>query len=341
MQIVFSILSIVLFWGDVYMTMEGLHGVLHNKPVLTYDVLSGLERRKLLMLFITLNSMPSILYIDVARIYYGTESGLKVWAIATVSLSILAAFSGFLLVTLVQYLPPPRFLRHRVATFSAPVFLYASILSVAIAISDEMLTLNLSFNNAPAGLAFFARGVFWPSGAYTPDGAPAAIGHLLPMMWLPVLVSLVGAIVYSKLKRILEGHVGIVNTEWTTKNTFLSATTVPHWITSMPLAAHHGIKIGNRTFCKPSTQVLFGYASVMPVEASKKVLVAGSVAAAEPDADLISIYDLGWTLVFGAWLPWHPKRFGTNVKNKFQAPSGDARLLKTRRYIHTRGAAID
>ncbi|EQC29783.1 hypothetical protein SDRG_12554 [Saprolegnia diclina VS20] len=33
--------------------------------------------------------------------------------------------------------------------------------------------------------------------------------------------------------------------------------------------------------------------------------------------------------------------FGTNAKNKFQAPSGDARLLKTRRYIHTRGAAID
>ncbi|OQR89260.1 hypothetical protein THRCLA_09827 [Thraustotheca clavata] len=113
MQIVFSLLSIYLFWGDIYITFKGLGGVLHGKPVLTYDVLSGLERRKLLMIMITLNSMPSVLYVDVALVYYGTDGGFKIWTVAIISLSILAAFVGFIIVTFVQYIPSPSCIGHR------------------------------------------------------------------------------------------------------------------------------------------------------------------------------------------------------------------------------------
>ncbi|EQC31962.1 hypothetical protein SDRG_10476 [Saprolegnia diclina VS20] len=258
LQLLFSALSIYLFAGDVYMTIEGLKGVLRNKPVLTYDVLSGLERRKLLMLCITLNSMPSILYIDVARIYYGTDSGLKIWVIATVSLSIFAAFMGFLAMTLLQYLPAAPKLRYKLISFSAPLFLYGSIGFVAGNIESQMQTLNLQFNSGAFNLAFYARGTFWASGAYGEAGVPTAIGQLLPRMWPPVLWALLIATVYSKLMRFLEGRPLLVHIEWAATNDFLSACGLPKYISSMPLGQHQGIKIGNRTFCKPSTQVLFG-----------------------------------------------------------------------------------
>ncbi|OQR89780.1 hypothetical protein ACHHYP_06049 [Achlya hypogyna] len=332
LQILFSSLSIFLFAGDIFMTIEGLNGVLHGKPVLTYDVLSGLERRKLLMLFITLNSMPSILYVDVARIYYGTDSGSKIWSIAITSLGIFSAFFGFLVIAIVQYIPVPPVWRYRLVPFSAPVFLYGSIALVMGTISGNMLTLNLQFNSGAFNLAFYARGEFWASGAYTADGAPTAIGQLLPQMWPAVIIALAVAVVYSSLAHVAGGRSLLVRTEWTASSGFLKACGLPKWISSMPLGQHHGIKIGNRTFCKPSTQVLFGYASVTPA-ASRQVLVADT-AKEESDIELVSVYDLVWAV-----LGLRPHRFGTNDKNRFTAASG--RLKASRKYSHTRGGAID
>ncbi|OQS06589.1 hypothetical protein THRCLA_01363 [Thraustotheca clavata] len=340
MQIVFSLISIFLFCGDIYITWKGLEGVLRGKPVLTYDVLSGLERRKLLMLMITLNSMPSILYVDVARIYYGTDSGFKIWRIAVMSLSILAAFVVFLGVTLVQCIPSPRVIRYRPITFSAPVFLYASIISVNFAIRGEMLHLNVLFNAAPSGMGFWAYNRYWPDGIYT-SGADPAINYLISKMWLPVILSLVGSIIYAKLKNIAEGHNAVVNIEWTTSNKFLVSCGIPRWITSMPLSPHHAIKIGNRMFCKPSTQVLFGYACVVRCTSARVLTETHNEHSDESEIDIISIYDLAWLIILDRLIPCRPRRCGINSGNKFNQENTHPRLLKNRLYKHTRGAAID
>ncbi|OQS06787.1 hypothetical protein THRCLA_20286 [Thraustotheca clavata] len=342
MQVVFSLLSIFLFWGDIYITFRGLGGVLQGKPVLTYDVLSGLERRKFLMFTIALNSMPSILYVDVARIYYGTDGGLKIWTIAVMSLSILAAFVGFIIITFVQYIPVPKFIHHRLITFSAPIFLYASIISVNLVIGGEMLKLNIKYNLAPSGMGFWAYNRFWSDGIHT-AGASAAFNDLVPKMWLPVLLSLITSIIYSKIKRVVEGHPTIVDSEWTSTNDFLTTCVMPNWITSMPLAPHHAIKIGNRRFCKPSTQVLFGYASVVPHSSRKVMTEAKAAKSEESEFELISIYDLGWTIVLDKYISWRPKRYGTNSKNKFKSAKDmeSKRLSKSILYTHARGSAID
>ncbi|OQS03382.1 hypothetical protein THRCLA_21178, partial [Thraustotheca clavata] len=307
MQIIFSLISIYLFWGDIYFTFKGLG-----------------ERRKLLMIMITLNSMPSILYMDVAPIYYGTDGSIKIWTVAIISL---IAFLGFITVTLVQYVPSPVFLEHRIMTFSAPVFLY---FSVAINIQDQMLILNTLYNNAPGQIGFNAYDKSWISGYYTAPAAPA-INYLIHRMWAPALLSFCASILYSKLKLMFEGHFGFVKTDWMTTNTFLSNCGIPNWITSMPVATQNAIRIGNRWFCKPSTQVLFGYASVVP-QSSSKVMSEISSKAEEDNIDLISIYDLGWAILLDRCILFRPKRFGSTTKNQFsKASSGEARrLLKNR-----------
>ncbi|OQS06591.1 hypothetical protein THRCLA_20341 [Thraustotheca clavata] len=345
MQVVFSFISIFLFWGDIYITAKGLQGVLHGKPVLTYDVLSGLERRKFLMFMITLNSMPSILYIDVARIYYGTDGGLKMWGIAVLSLSVLSAFVGFIIVTLIQYIPPPPatlFHGHRVITFSAPVFLYISIISVNFAINGDMHDLNIEYNNAPSGMGFWAHNQSWTSGIYIAE-APTAIHSLVPKMWAPVVLSLVASIIYSELKLVVGGRSTFASTEWMKANTFLFTCGAPRWITSMPVAAHNAIKIGNRWFCKPSTQVLFGYVSVEPIATSKVLTELSTVKSEEGPVDLISIYDLGWTILCDRWFSYRPRRIGVNMKNKFVklTSTDNPRLSKSKNYTLTRGSAID
>ncbi|OQR95800.1 hypothetical protein ACHHYP_00036, partial [Achlya hypogyna] len=80
LQIVFALLTLVLLSGDLFTTYQGLKGVLAGKPVLTYAILSGLERRKLLLACIVVNAMPGLLYMDVSRIYYFTDNGFKIWS---------------------------------------------------------------------------------------------------------------------------------------------------------------------------------------------------------------------------------------------------------------------
>ncbi|CAK4926155.1 unnamed protein product [Aphanomyces euteiches] len=103
LQIVFAFGTLICF--------VGFGGVLQGKPVLTYTILSGLERRKLLVAFVVLNAMPGLLYADVARIYYFTQNGFKIWCLSCI---MVANFFSFGLVFVVS-------------------FLYASIAAITIA----------------------------------------------------------------------------------------------------------------------------------------------------------------------------------------------------------------
>ncbi|CAK4447756.1 unnamed protein product [Aphanomyces euteiches] len=148
LQFFFAAGTLVLLAGDVFITFEGmnerlplnhaagLRGVLQGKPVLTYTILSGLERRKLLLLFIVLNSMPGLLYADIARIYYFTTNGFKIWCLSIIMVANFFSFGLVLAVSLLDMIPLR--LQH-VVSYSAPVFLSASIAAISVACCKDSL----------------------------------------------------------------------------------------------------------------------------------------------------------------------------------------------------------
>ncbi|KAF0703588.1 hypothetical protein As57867_007576, partial [Aphanomyces stellatus] len=99
-----------------------------RKPVMTFDLLAGLERRKLLLLMVSLGALPSMLYADVSRIYYGTTNGNLIWYLSTILIGIFIAFSTLLGLTFVQTLPCPW--PNHLVTFSPALFSYGTIISM-------------------------------------------------------------------------------------------------------------------------------------------------------------------------------------------------------------------
>ncbi|RHY40650.1 hypothetical protein DYB30_007610 [Aphanomyces astaci] len=112
LQAMSSFLSLWFFAGDMFITIEGLGGLLSGAPVLKYTVLSGLERRKVptyqhppltalcflqwLLVCIVVNSMPGLLYMDVSRIYYYSTNGFKVYVLSSIMVANFFTFGFFI-----------------------------------------------------------------------------------------------------------------------------------------------------------------------------------------------------------------------------------------------------
>ncbi|RQM19086.1 hypothetical protein B5M09_012461 [Aphanomyces astaci] len=112
LQAMSSFLSLWFFAGDMFITIEGLGGLLSGAPVLKYTVLSGLERRKVptyqhppltalcflqwLLVSIVVNSMPGLLYMDVSRIYYYSTNGFKVYVLSSIMVTNFFTFGFFI-----------------------------------------------------------------------------------------------------------------------------------------------------------------------------------------------------------------------------------------------------
>ncbi|CAK4361973.1 unnamed protein product [Aphanomyces euteiches] len=192
LQFFFAAGTLVLLAGDVFITFEGmnerlplnhaagLRGVLQGKPVLTYTILSGLERRKLLLLFIVLNSMPGLLYADIARIYYFTTNGFKIWCLSIIMVANFFSFGLVLAVSLLDMIPLR--LQH-VVSYSAPVFLSASIAAISVACCKDSL--------------------FHKLGSYTAEGTPTSVKHIMNSIVQPLVVSFVCSLVLSTVYRLV------------------------------------------------------------------------------------------------------------------------------------------
>ncbi|KAG9402126.1 hypothetical protein AC1031_007828 [Aphanomyces cochlioides] len=63
-QLVLSLLTLALMSSDLLQNVQGIRDLLTGKPVMTYDLLAGLERRKLLLVVVSLGAMPALLYTD-------------------------------------------------------------------------------------------------------------------------------------------------------------------------------------------------------------------------------------------------------------------------------------
>ncbi|KDO26441.1 hypothetical protein SPRG_08244 [Saprolegnia parasitica CBS 223.65] len=331
LQATAGLLSILGLAPDIYITIKGLQGVMSSKPVLTYDILSGLERRKTLLLFVVLCSAPSLLFVDVARIYFGTTNGLRIWTFSIISLGIFFAFGSFLCLTFLQYIPSLPKLRHRLLPISVSVFLYAAIPAIALSINGSWQILcNLFYAGTPT-IVMHLNGKAYPCAAYETSGVEPAASYLLPWI-VPALVICLGlGVLVAVSKLYYFQHRWLLDAQWATGSTFLTACGLPRWFTSLPLGRHEAIKIGNRLFCKPSMQALLGFASVTPqVPASK-------AKSDERTLHLVSIYDL--LLATAPACVYTPKIYGDVVKNELKPPS-TKRLDRRASYEHSRGSCV-
>ncbi|CAK4851988.1 unnamed protein product [Aphanomyces euteiches] len=330
LQIVFAIGTWIFFAGDIFITFEGFRGVLQGKPVLTYTVLSGLERRKILLIFVVLNAMPGLLYADVARIYYFTTNGFKIWCLSIV---MVANFFSFGLVLAVSVLDMVPIQLTFVVSYSAPIFLYSSIAAISIACCIDTLFQFVynGFYSATPFLSLHVNGADWPSGSYTAAGTPPVLTYLANNIMTPLFVAFGCSIALATIYRAFVHKSALMYLGWCKTNGFLSFAKTPNFITALPLEQTNAIKIGNKMYCKPSTQALMGYATVIDDEPLVKTTDQKKLVKVN---HVISIYALVPSKLLSTFIREH----GVILRNEF-TPKMQSRLEK-KSYHHTRGACV-
>ncbi|EQC37817.1 hypothetical protein SDRG_04841 [Saprolegnia diclina VS20] len=339
-----SATAIASFGGiaaDLYITSKGLRGLLRHKPVLTYDILSSLERRKLLLLLIVLSGAPSLLYVDVARIYYGTDNGGRIWLLSILSLGIFFAFGAYLLVVLLQFLPSPRrLLRHRILPVSTSVFIYASIPAIILNIHGSHELLSNTFYDVPGVLLMHIGGNDCACGAYDTTGVETATAYLFGFIVWAVGGCAVASVVYAVLATYLRSQIWCLRTEWAKENAFMRACGLPHWCSGLPLDEADAIRIGSRLFCKPSMQARMGFGTLLlTAPHARKVLAQDTTSADEPTYVLVSIYALLPSLLPPSLRQISPRIFGEIKKNTLSPPA-TRRLRRSTRYEQSDGTCV-
>ncbi|CAK4888720.1 unnamed protein product [Aphanomyces euteiches] len=310
LQFFFAAGTLVLLAGDVFITFEGmnerlplnhaagLRGVLQGKPVLTYTILSGLERRKLLLLFIVLNSMPGLLYADIARIYYFTTNGFKIWCLSIIMVANFFSFGLVLAVSLLDMIPLR--LQH-VVSYSAPVFLSASIAAISVACCKDSL-----FQYA-TNMFMRLQHISLSIGSYTAEGTPTSVKHIMNSIVQPLVVSFVCSLVLSTVYR---------------------------------LVAHKRYHDQARVF-RNASQSFHGLGLVQDqqlLDASVVETNPESVASDKSNATsphrVISIYALVASMLFPSFV----QQYGTISNNEFTQKT--KKKLEKKKYNHTRGACV-
>ncbi|KAF0690548.1 Aste57867_18064 [Aphanomyces stellatus] len=260
-QILISCVSLCLLANDGVITLEGLSGLVKNKPVLTYDILASLERRKVLLVALICTFFFSPLYADAIRYTYDIN-GHHYWSISLLMVAVMMALSWMALLTCLQYLPVPvTSWRHKPLCYNAPVLVYCSIVFFVVveAAQNRGPSEAVAFwTHATPTLHLNIAGTLWPSGGFDLDGTTPVIYLLMS----DLIVSVVGAWLVSIVAhKLFFGNV-ILDTSWTSHNDFTNQVAPPQYVTSLDLDKKNTITIGNKLYCKPSTIVLLGYCTV-------------------------------------------------------------------------------
>ncbi|KAF0694164.1 Aste57867_14951 [Aphanomyces stellatus] len=336
LQIVFSLLSLVFFAGDMFITIEGLQGIIKGTPVLKYTILSGLERRKLLLLCLTIASMPGLLYMDVARIYYFTTNGFKIWTLSAILVVACFTFGFLLALSFVDSMLP--FLRpHGLCLgYSAPFFIISSLVWLSAQWCTKAACLNgyNAFYSAHAFLGFSVNNATWPSGSYVAAGTSPIITTLSSSVVNTLGICFAASLGVSTLYRRVIHHRWLVDTSWCHSNSLLHHIHAPNFITALPLEPSNGIRIGNKLYCKPSTIALMGYAAVVAksaIRASPSVRKQSNPSNVQ--VAIVSIYALLPALLRPQWVHILG-RVDTNTFVPAPAPLG------SNPQTHTRGPCV-
>ncbi|ETV72297.1 hypothetical protein, variant 1 [Aphanomyces astaci] len=334
LQVVFSLCTLCLFAGDIYITLQGLQGVFTNKPVLTYQVLAGLERRKLLVAFILITTMPGLLYLDVSRIYFSTQNGFRIWCLSCLMFGTFHAFGFIFFLSILDRIPCQ--LSH-VVHYSAPTCLYGAIIGTAVACCQQPIyeTAYHKFYAASPLLMLRVFGQDWSSGSYTVDGTPPVIVYLCEQILVPICIAFVVSIVVAVVDRFKLPKSLFMSIAWCRTNSFITHAQAPNWITALPLNQTNAIKIGNKMYCKPSTQALMGFATVMARDTPQVAPTAKTQSTVDVSVP-IQVVNM-YALVPALWFPTLIRQYGTIHSNEFTATTIQANL-PPKKYKHTRGA---
>ncbi|OQR91792.1 hypothetical protein ACHHYP_04363 [Achlya hypogyna] len=264
-QIAITFLSLAVLANDAYVTFQGASGLLKNKPVLTYDIFSGLERRKMLICALVATMCYSPLYADVLRYLYNMNGfGDTYWSLSLEMIAAMFAFSWIAFLSCWQHLPVPKFLRHRPLSYSGPIFVYMSLfifLVIATARRRGRLEAAAFWTDAEALLTLNVNGTPVLAGSYTAEGTLPVVNKLM----IDVVITNFGAWGIAILaNKLMLGYV-YLDTKWTEKNEFLKMldTPVPQWVTCMDLDVKNAIIIGDKLYCKPSMLALLGFCTVL------------------------------------------------------------------------------
>ncbi|KAH9126269.1 hypothetical protein LEN26_007574 [Aphanomyces euteiches] len=285
--------------------------------------------------------MPGLLYADIARIYYFTTNGFKIWCLSIIMVANFFSFGLVLAVSLLDMIPLR--LQH-VVSYSAPVFLSASIAAISIACCKDSLfqyATNMFMRLQHISVSCLSDSI----GSYTAEGTPPSVKHIMNSIVQPLVVSFVCSLVLSTVYRLVAHKRVFMALGWCKTNSFLTFAKTPNFITALPLEQTNAIRIGNKMFCKPSTQALMGYASVVETKytvcyylSCSCMDIPESVASDKRNATsphrVISIYALVASMLFPSFV----QQYGTTSNNEFTQKT--KKKLEKKKYNHTRGACV-
>ncbi|KDO27330.1 hypothetical protein SPRG_07577 [Saprolegnia parasitica CBS 223.65] len=315
--------------GDFFLTLVGWSGVLHRHPALTFDFVSGLERRRLALFFCCSCGFRRS----------GMSSGLPVFAI----------YCGILVL---QRLPAPPCCRGRAIRILSPLMMLGTLFSSVI--------VNCGYQDVAATLQnpLWRRPVASDVAVYLPNignrSEPFALGAFATLevpaaaslLQSTVLACLLGTLALSILFPMLLKRRLLLDMRYFARNEFLATQFMPSYVTGLALYEDDCIKYGAKLFAKPSTIALLGHAMVKEAPVTHKIAVVAKDTPGSARGDqtpnsvisIISVYDLVPSLLPHALLPLRVVAWIDNYQYKPAPPN--TTLNKTTSYRPTKGSCV-
>ncbi|OQR81212.1 hypothetical protein ACHHYP_16644 [Achlya hypogyna] len=346
--VVFLAACVLLIRVTIFMKISDFTDIgllMAREPTLTYRLLDGLERRKCLTLLMTLNALPSLLYLDVARIYYFTENGFKLWCLSVALVAVLFSFAFVFVLSCSDIIPVPQILHNVCGCYNATFFLYSAALTIVFACAGTDTSFRSAYNDffaATPSLGLWLRGQTWPSGAYIAQGTPTVISRLTWQLCISVATAFATSLVVTALYRLCNGKRCVENassivlhaassllmaTNWCSRNGFVSFVNPPTLLSSLPLDEAE-------TSC----------VDLILSESYAKAMSRTRGEPSKPGSDdsllfVVSIYAV-IPAVYFTGLCWFPPRiFGRIVNGEFTA-TPDLYVNRTLRYRYEQGTLV-
>ncbi|KAH9152788.1 hypothetical protein AeRB84_004844 [Aphanomyces euteiches] len=327
-ELFFLLVGTFIISGDFYLTHKGLRGFLANKPVMTFDLGAGLERRKMCLVAWISSNVMSRVYPDLVLIYNGSTRVL--WFFVMILMDCLFVVPFLLWLALVTCIPSPF---RRVLTISTNAMIHLLFVCLQFLYMYFFPSILDSYQSTPLALSLNISGVIRPSGAYANGGKILSAADLLLPPSLAIVASCfvfsIGLSTYQCKKKY---GTFLLDLRWARSNGFLKHCGIPNWITGLPLDEQQMIKMGNQLYIKPSTQATLGFATVVTKHNPSTLHSGDNVDKNRVDTmtlatdvnkiktTLVSVYSLPPILLsVHPWLPkWiRPVAFGTVEQYKF------------------------
>ncbi|CAK4148126.1 unnamed protein product [Aphanomyces euteiches] len=262
LQLLFLAMGGIFVSGDFYLTVQGLEGFLAHKPVMTFDLAAGLERRTTVLVLWACSVLLALTYPDVICVYHGSTRLLLFFAIIMLGACYSCIF--YVILGFISRIPSP---------FTHVVTISCNSMNIAYPVLEAVLMSQLSgmleqYRKTPIKLELNISGTIRPSCAYDNENSNIflALTYILPTSISIILGCAFASILVATYFHHRQHGTYLLNLEWTRTNGFVTHCGVPNWITGLPLAETKMIKIGNKIVCKPSTQATLGFATIVPRE---------------------------------------------------------------------------